>query len=200
MTRTAKRRKARIPRVVSAHYDRKAGRIVVHLSSRLIASFSPADAEGLKAPSLRSSRKSRSVDRALTSAFRRRVRTSTCPASWSVSWAPKRGWRPGWVRGAASRGAERRRLPPERMENLGAGQRRLAAPVGPERRTRSSPHISNRRGPGRGVASPREATGGGPLAARLLPAERATLDNLKGTQRCIVDHGDDRRKVVLEDR
>ena len=48
MTRTAKRRKARIPRVVSAHYDRKAGRIVVHLSSRLIVSFSPVDAEGLE--------------------------------------------------------------------------------------------------------------------------------------------------------
>jgi hypothetical protein len=39
---------AKIPRAVSAHYDRRAGRIVVHLSSRLIISFSPADVEGLE--------------------------------------------------------------------------------------------------------------------------------------------------------
>lgn len=39
---------ARIPRAVSAHYDRKTGRIVVHLSSKLIVSFSPADAQGLE--------------------------------------------------------------------------------------------------------------------------------------------------------
>src|SRR5712692_6549750 len=37
-----------IPRAVSAHYDRKTGRIVLHLSSRLIVSFSPADVEGLE--------------------------------------------------------------------------------------------------------------------------------------------------------
>ena len=43
----AKDLEARIPRAVSAHYDRKTGRIVVHLSSRLILSFSPTDAEGL---------------------------------------------------------------------------------------------------------------------------------------------------------
>src|ERR1700689_705204 len=44
----AKDLKARIPRVVAAHYDRKTGRIVVQLSSKLIVSFSPADAEGLE--------------------------------------------------------------------------------------------------------------------------------------------------------
>jgi|SRR6266851_1394446 len=37
-----------IPRAVSAHYDRKTGRIVIHLSSKLIVSFSPADVEGLE--------------------------------------------------------------------------------------------------------------------------------------------------------
>src|SRR5439155_2473122 len=44
----AKDREARIPRVVSAHYDRKTGRIVIHLSSKLIVSFSPGDVEGLE--------------------------------------------------------------------------------------------------------------------------------------------------------
>ncbi len=44
----AKDLEARIPRAVSAHYDRKNGRIVVHLSSKLIVTFSPADVEGLE--------------------------------------------------------------------------------------------------------------------------------------------------------
>jgi len=39
---------ARFPRAVKASYDRKAGRIVIHLNSRLIVSFSPEDAEGLE--------------------------------------------------------------------------------------------------------------------------------------------------------
>jgi len=46
--RRAKDLKARIPRAVSAHYDRKTGRIVIQLSSNLIVSFSPADAQGLE--------------------------------------------------------------------------------------------------------------------------------------------------------
>src|SRR5260370_25175313 len=44
----AKDREARLPRVVSAHYDPKTRRIVIHLSSKLMVSFSPADAEGLE--------------------------------------------------------------------------------------------------------------------------------------------------------
>ena len=44
----AKDLQARIPRALFARYDHKAGRIVVHLSSKLIVSFSPGDVEGLK--------------------------------------------------------------------------------------------------------------------------------------------------------
>src|SRR6266536_4159316 len=44
----AKEREARFPRAVSAHYDRKTGRIVIHLSSKLMVSFSPCDVEGLE--------------------------------------------------------------------------------------------------------------------------------------------------------
>ena len=44
----AKDLKARVPRAVSAHYDRKTGRIVIHLSSKLIVSFAPKDAQGLE--------------------------------------------------------------------------------------------------------------------------------------------------------
>ena len=46
--RRAKELAVHIPRAVSAHYDRKTGRIVIQLSSKLIVSFSPADAEGLE--------------------------------------------------------------------------------------------------------------------------------------------------------
>jgi hypothetical protein len=37
-----------VPRVVSVHYNRKTGRIVIQLSSKLIVSFSPSDVEGLE--------------------------------------------------------------------------------------------------------------------------------------------------------
>ena len=39
---------ASFPRAVSAEYDRRTGRIVIHLSSNLIVSFSPGDVEGLE--------------------------------------------------------------------------------------------------------------------------------------------------------
>src|SRR5579863_7817086 len=44
----AKDLKARIPRAVSARYDPKTGRIVIHLSSKLIVSFAPEAAQGLE--------------------------------------------------------------------------------------------------------------------------------------------------------
>jgi hypothetical protein len=44
----ARNLQAKSPQAVSAHYDRKTGRIVVDLSSRLIVSFSPSDVEGLE--------------------------------------------------------------------------------------------------------------------------------------------------------
>jgi len=44
----AKDAEATLPRAVSAYYDRKTGRVVIHLSSGLIVSFSPEDAEGLE--------------------------------------------------------------------------------------------------------------------------------------------------------
>ena len=44
----AKDLQASVPRAVSAHYDHKTGRIVIHLSSKLIVSFSPGDVEGLE--------------------------------------------------------------------------------------------------------------------------------------------------------
>jgi Protein of unknown function (DUF2442) len=44
----ARELEARVPRAVSARYDRKTGRIVIHLSSKLIVSFSPVDVQGLE--------------------------------------------------------------------------------------------------------------------------------------------------------
>ena len=44
----AKDLKARIPRAISAHYDRRTKRIVIELSSKLIVSLSPSDVEGIE--------------------------------------------------------------------------------------------------------------------------------------------------------
>lgn len=46
--RRAKELQAHVPRAVSARYDRRTGRIVIDLSSRLIVSFAPEDAQGLE--------------------------------------------------------------------------------------------------------------------------------------------------------
>jgi hypothetical protein len=46
--RRARELQANVPRVISARYDRRTGRIVIHLSSRLIVSFAPEDAQGLE--------------------------------------------------------------------------------------------------------------------------------------------------------
>ena len=50
----AKARLTAFPRAVAARYDRKSGRVVVELSSKLDISFSPRDAQGLEraAPAL----------------------------------------------------------------------------------------------------------------------------------------------------
>ncbi len=44
----AQKLQASLPRAVSAHYDRRIGRIVVRLNSRFDVTFSPRDAEGLE--------------------------------------------------------------------------------------------------------------------------------------------------------
>ncbi|QNI31107.1 DUF2442 domain-containing protein [Alloacidobacterium dinghuense] len=44
----ARKIQASLPRALSAHYDRRIGRIFVHLNSKLDIAFSPHDAEGLE--------------------------------------------------------------------------------------------------------------------------------------------------------
>lgn len=46
--RRARKLQATVPKAISARYDRKTGRIVIHLSSRLIVSFAAEDAQGLE--------------------------------------------------------------------------------------------------------------------------------------------------------
>ncbi|MGA8223422.1 MAG: DUF2442 domain-containing protein [Candidatus Acidiferrales bacterium] len=46
--RRAKELQATVPKAVSAHYDRKSGRVLVRLSSNLDVSFSPQDVQGLE--------------------------------------------------------------------------------------------------------------------------------------------------------
>jgi hypothetical protein len=46
--RRARELRGKVPKAISARYDRKTGRIVIHLSSKLIVSFAPEDAQGLE--------------------------------------------------------------------------------------------------------------------------------------------------------
>lgn len=46
--RKARKLQASLPRAVSAHYDRRTGRVVIRLNSKLDVSFSPHDVEGLE--------------------------------------------------------------------------------------------------------------------------------------------------------
>jgi hypothetical protein len=46
--RRAKNLQSSLPKAISAHYDRKSGRIIINLSSKLTLSFSPDDAQGLE--------------------------------------------------------------------------------------------------------------------------------------------------------
>ncbi|HEY3824257.1 MAG TPA: DUF2442 domain-containing protein [Bryobacteraceae bacterium] len=46
--RRAKDLQSNVPRATSARYDRRTGRIVIHLSSKLIVSFAPEDVQGLE--------------------------------------------------------------------------------------------------------------------------------------------------------
>lgn len=47
-TRRARKLQTTLPKAVSARYDRRIGRIVIHLNSNLDVAFSPHDAEGLE--------------------------------------------------------------------------------------------------------------------------------------------------------
>jgi hypothetical protein len=46
--RRAKALQSSVPKAISAHYDRKSGRIVIALSSKLTLSFLPGDVQGLE--------------------------------------------------------------------------------------------------------------------------------------------------------
>jgi hypothetical protein len=47
-SRRGKQVRAMLPHAISARYDRKSGRVIVDLSSRLTLNFSPQDAQGLQ--------------------------------------------------------------------------------------------------------------------------------------------------------
>lgn len=46
--RRAKGLQSSLPKAISAYYDRKSGRIMINLTSKLTLSFSPADVQGLE--------------------------------------------------------------------------------------------------------------------------------------------------------
>src|SRR5260370_39587572 len=104
---------ARIPRAVSAHYDRKTGRIVIHLSSKLIVSFSPADAEGLEGAQPSQLKEIEISPSGFGLHFPAVDADLYVPGLLEGFWDPRRGWRPGWGKWAAVRGAKESRRPPE---------------------------------------------------------------------------------------
>ncbi len=57
----ARELQASLPRAMSAHYDRRSGRIVIHLNSKLDVTFSPRDAEGLESATPAQSRSYRDL-------------------------------------------------------------------------------------------------------------------------------------------
>jgi hypothetical protein len=133
--RRAKELEVTTPRVVSAHYDRKVRRIVVHLSSKLIVSFSPGDVEGL--------------EDAIASTFRLWMRIFMCRGYWKAFWVRGPGWRPGWGKLAASRGAKRRRPHQEQTENsVGGPKRQSNVEPGAKSKCNSYAHFLRNRGRG----------------------------------------------------
>ncbi len=99
----AKELKAHVPRAVSAYYDRKSGRIVIQLSSKLIVSFSPRDVEGLEHARPAQLNEIEISPSGFGIHFPGVDADLYLPVSWRAFWVPKRGWRPGWVELAANR-------------------------------------------------------------------------------------------------
>src|SRR5260370_30303185 len=109
----AKDREERLPRVVSAHYDPKTRRIVIHLSSKLMVSFSPADAEGLEDAQPSQLKEIEISPSGFGLHFPAVDADLYVPGLLEGFWDPRRGWRPGWGKWAAVRGAKESRRPPE---------------------------------------------------------------------------------------
>jgi hypothetical protein len=95
----AKELHSTIPKAVLARYDRKSGRIVVDLSSRLSVSFSPRDAQGLGGARSRLNWiKLKLVPQDLDFTFRNWMLTSTCRDCWRDFLGRRNGWLRDWVR------------------------------------------------------------------------------------------------------
>jgi hypothetical protein len=77
-TRRAKERQATVPTAVAARYDRRTGRIVIRLSSKLEVAFSPQDAQGLEPQAPLNSMRSRLLHRVLAFTSRSSMQTFTC--------------------------------------------------------------------------------------------------------------------------
>lgn len=133
--RRARESQEALPRAISAHYDAKSGHIVIKLSSKLILSFSPYDAQGLENAKPFQLDPIQITPSGFGIHFPKLDADLYVPALLEGFLGSKK-WMASRLghAGGQSRSGPRGRLP-EKMENLGEGPKKLleASPVPPSR-------------------------------------------------------------------
>jgi hypothetical protein len=128
--RRAKELQEHVPRVVSARYDRRTGRVVIDLSSKLIVSFAPEDAQGLENAQPSQLKVIEISPSGFGLHFQQWTPTCMFQVSSKAFRVRGRGWRRGWVRSAADRRAESRKRRPEQMADSGKTEEIAGALMG----------------------------------------------------------------------
>jgi Protein of unknown function (DUF2442) len=106
---------AQTPRVVAARYDSKTGRIVIHLSSKLIVSFAPEDAQGMEIARPSQLREIEISPSGFGLHFPAVDADIYVPGLLEGFLGSSPGWRDGWVRSTVRRQAKPGLRHPERM-------------------------------------------------------------------------------------
>jgi hypothetical protein len=110
--RRARELQTNVPRAISAGYDRKTGRIVIHLSSKLIVSFAPEDAQGLENARPSQLNEIKISPSGFGLHFPAVDADLYVPGPSKAFWVRNPGWRRDWVNSAANRRAKSRKRRP----------------------------------------------------------------------------------------
>jgi hypothetical protein len=92
----AREMQASLPRAVAAHYDRRLGRVVIRLSSKVEVMFAPQDAEGLEKASPAELKKIEISPSGFGIHFPKLDADLYLPALLEVFWDRGSGWLLGW--------------------------------------------------------------------------------------------------------
>jgi hypothetical protein len=115
---------ASVPRAVSARYDRRLGRVVIALSSKVDVMFAPRDAEGVERRRRRRNwRRSRFLRQGWGFTSRSWMRICICRPCWRGFSGRASGWLRGWGLQAGVLGAWRSAKRRRRMGGWGDGRR-----------------------------------------------------------------------------